>query len=206
MHAHTCACTRLHIQMPAHIWTCTHIQSTIRWGSSCMAGCLSSWHVWGKRIKGKSHFCLTPAGFLSDLQNNNPHHCSLRFPSSLRLGFTTPQTSHTTLLPAAQYTKPSSSGSLYWLFPALSQPGTRLPSSLKLLLKYYIARIIISGLCNTEHLPHSLFHYSSGSQPNVCNHLIQFLMLRWPPTHHKLFLLLLYNCDFATVMNCNVSI
>jgi hypothetical protein len=46
--------------------------------------------------------------------------------------------------------------------------------------------------------------YSSSQLSQCCNPLIQFLMMWWPPTI-KLFLLLLHNCNFATVMNHNVN-
>ena len=48
-----------------------------------------------------------------------------------------------------------------------------------------------------------LLLYSSGSQLlQCCDPLIRFLVLWWPP-NHKITLLLLHNCNFATVMNFN---
>ena len=47
--------------------------------------------------------------------------------------------------------------------------------------------------------------YSSRPQPpQCCGPLIQFLVLWWPPTI-TLFLLLLRNCNFVNVTDCNVN-
>ena len=55
-------------------------------------------------------------------------------------------------------------------------------------------------------MPCSKLLFGSGFQPSsCCNILIQFLMLWWLP-NHNLFLFLLHNCIFATVMNYNVDI